>query len=504
MQTEDGLGEREIAVLESLPADLREFLAEEARENPEFLDFLIPALRSGDAHGIILETIAREYTAYAMGAIDDSTECYAWETGMGKKKSWFKKVIKKIASIPKTIQKAIVKVLPKGLKKIIKKVGPWVSIGMPAKTFRKYSSIIIGLAGAVLAPFTGGASLVAAALIIKAREMYLAKNAATAAKKAAKADAAQQEQAAAAAEAEVMAQCDKFFADNIAYFAQYNITPEAWATLTLDGKIDLINAGAKGIAPVGLGPVVSPPAGASTDPSMQQVDDFYNKNQNLFIPYGVTPVMWSTLTLEQKLDIIRTGVEIPEGTVPPATGTAPTPPPVTTMPVQPVVRPVQTSTPAPYTSSQLPYVPPDSGPPPSTYYPPEVSQPTPPEPPSPVVKEAVDSITAKGTFDVYVEGVKVGTYDSLDLASKNVLMLAKSGDRFEVVANGVSTGLRVRTSSGSIDVPADIEAQVRAMDRSKMADFVSQAEKETGAGGGVPWYLILGGGAAAAAALALR
>jgi hypothetical protein len=235
---------------------------------------------------------------------------------------------------------------------------------------------------------------------------------------------------------------------------------------------------------------------------MAQVDDFYNKNQSLFIPYGVTPVMWSTLTLEQKLDIIRTGVEIPEGTVTPVTETTPTPA-VTTMPVQPVVRPVQTSTVAPLTPSQLPYIPPSSGPPSATYYPPEVSQPPSPEPPSPAMKEAVDSITSKGTFDVYVEGDKVGIYDSLDMASKNVLMKTKRGDRFEVVANGVSTGLRIRTSSGSIDVPADIDAKIRTMNRDEVVSFVEKAEKETGTGGGVPWYLILGGGAAAAA-LALR
>jgi hypothetical protein len=106
----------------------------------------------------------------------------------------------------------------------------------------------------------------------------------------------------------------------------------------------------------------------------------------------------------------------------------------------------------------------------------------------------------KGTFIVLVEGKSVGTFSKLEDASNAVMGLSIIGDRFEVLANGKSTGLRIRTSDGSVDVPADIEAKVRSMPRDQVLAFVSSAEKEVAKGEAVPWWLILGGGAAAAAA----
>jgi hypothetical protein len=486
----EGIGAREIAVLETLPEDLQQYLALEA-EDPEFVNnFLVPALRSGDAHGIILETIAREYTAHAMGAIDDTSEFYEWDTGMGK--SFFKKVFKKITQIPKKIQKIIKKVLPKSVLKLVKKVGPWVSVGMPAKTFRKIGPILISIAGAVLAPFTGGASLVAATLIVKARQMYLAKNAADAAKRAARADYAEQKKAADAAEAETLAMVDKFFADNPAWFLQHDITPEKWATLTLDQKIDIISGGAKGTLPVGIGPVEAPPPGASTEPTMAQVDAYYNANLSLFVPYGVTPDKWAGFTLAQKLEIIRTGVAAPTT---PGTPTTPTTPAVTT--TAPSYAP---STYVPPAYAQPGYSQPTSQP---SFAP---SQPDYTQAPSADTQQAQASaaaevIAAKGTFDLYVEGQKTDTFSTLEIASKSALMRTKLGDRFEIIANGVSTGLRVRTSSGSIDVPADIEDKVRGMDRAKMGEFVAQAENATSTGSAIPWYLLPLAAAAGAVAL---
>ena len=113
-------------------------------------------------------------------------------------------------------------------------------------------------------------------------------------------------------------------------------------------------------------------------------------------------------------------------------------------------------------------------------------------PPSAPGGEAPQEGATVGTFDLLVEGQRVGTFSTLEDAARAALGMTQPGDRFEVIANGQSTGLRVRTSKGSIDVPPDIEAQVRAMPREKMAAFVAQAEKETG--GGFPWWILLVGG----------
>lgn len=104
-----------------------------------------------------------------------------------------------------------------------------------------------------------------------------------------------------------------------------------------------------------------------------------------------------------------------------------------------------------------------------------------------------------GTFDVLVEGQKIGTFGVLGEAAQAALQATTPGDRFEVIANGQSTGLRIRTSSGSIDVPPDIEAKVRTLPRERMGEFVEKAEKELAdkKGGGFPWWLLLVGGGAA-------
>lgn len=97
-----------------------------------------------------------------------------------------------------------------------------------------------------------------------------------------------------------------------------------------------------------------------------------------------------------------------------------------------------------------------------------------------------------------IEGAHVGTFPTLEGAAKAALAMTQTGDRFEVIANGKSTGLRIRTSSGSLDVPPDMDAQVRSMSHEKMVEFVAQAEKDTkGAGGGFPWWILLVAGGAA-------
>lgn len=232
-----GLGDDELRELEKLPKKLVEALYEES-EDPTFVDeFLIPALRTPNPYRTITDRIAEEI--------------YSAETGMGDLgKSFFKKVVKKVRTVHKKVVSKVravhKKITPKPLRKIHEKVSK-----VAKKTWKKYGNVIIGVAGAVLAPFTGGASVAAAALIVAGKQMYDAKKAATEAKKAAKADAKLIEAEAVKQEQQVAAQVDAFYKENQAWFLQYDMTPDKWAKLTLDQKVEFINAGVEGRLPAG-------------------------------------------------------------------------------------------------------------------------------------------------------------------------------------------------------------------------------------------------------------
>lgn len=423
----------EIQALEKLPKPLVLALAEEAQD-PEFLAYLVGVLRTQDPYNTIMDAMAKEMAAEQMGL--DGYLGYVGMDGLDHLgKSFFKKIGQKIKSVAKKITKPIIDVHKKAfaaVKKIEKKV-----VRGAQNVWRKYGNIILTVVGAVLAPFTGGASLAAASVLIAANTMYAKKKAADAAKKAAKADAATQQAAADQANSEVMAQVDQFYRDNQAWFEEHAITPDKWATLTLDQKIDIINAGAKGTLPVGIGPVVG------------------------------------------------TGANEPApGTVPTTTPVPqPYPPPM------PVV--------SPPSGGQPVYIP-GGGPGPAPGAPaPSGGEPSYGPPPGGGAAPA-DAPPAKETFDVLVEGAPVGTFPTLEGAARAALAMTTAGDRFEVIANGKSTGLRIRTTDGSLDVPPGMEAEVRSMPREKMAEFVAQAEKDTKGSGGIPWgWILLAAGGAA-------
>jgi hypothetical protein len=115
----------------------------------------------------------------------------------------------------------------------------------------KIAGPVLAIAGAVLAPFTGGASLVAASLLTAAARASSAAGSANVARNAASyTDASQQQtpagQAASQANTDLQNQVDAFFRSNQAWFAQHGITPDAWSRMTLDQKIEVIRAGATG------------------------------------------------------------------------------------------------------------------------------------------------------------------------------------------------------------------------------------------------------------------
>jgi hypothetical protein len=392
------LGAAESEAIDKLPKHLVAYLLDEA-EDPAFVtDYLIPALRTSNPHETIMSDMAREAMRYQLAEYGvGSFELY--EMGLGK--SFFKKIGKVIRKVTAPIHR-IEKKIVRGVEKV----------------WHKYGNIILTVVGGVMSIFVGPAAMAAASVLIAANTMYQKKKAADAAKKAAKQDAAQQMAAADATTAQVAAQVEQFYQQNTQWFLDHGITPDKWASLTLDQKIDIINAGAKGTLPVGIGPTVDP-----------------STSQPITAP-GTSP-----------------------GTGPPAGGGGGGPAPGG-------------------------YAPggggggggePSYGPPPGG--------------------ETGGAPTAEA-FNVLVEGKQIGTFGTLEAAAKAALDATKTGDRFEVIANGRSTGLRVRTSSGSIDVPPDMEAQVRAMSHEKMMEFVAQAEKDTK--GGIPWgWIILAAGGAA-------
>jgi len=390
-----GLGSAEMDELNYLPPKLVEYLAEEAQDPAFVRDYLIDALRSPNPHAKIVSDIAKAAYAYSSG-----------DPGMGDLgKSFFKKIAKVVRKVHKSVT-------PKFMQKIEGKIHK-----VEKKIWKKYGNVLISIAGAVLAPFTGGASLVAAAVILAAKGVYEKRKAAIEAKKLAKADAKQLEAEANAQEAKVSADVEKFYQDNQAWFLQYDMTPAKWAQLTLQQKIDFINAGVSGTMPVTT-PVTTPPpevVAAETAATAQAAANA-----------GIPPALVQ-----------------PPG-FPPGTG---------------------------YSTS-------------GGGAPAEV-------PPPPPAEQG-------GSFESIVEGKSIGTFGSADEAYSAILANSQVGDRFEIIANGKTMGLAVRTADGAVEVPPEAEAKMRTLTPEQSQAIVQKAEASP-SGGGIPWWLLLAGGAAAVA-----
>jgi hypothetical protein len=402
-----GLGSDEMHALNRLPRNLVSYLAEEAKANPSFVhEYLIPALNHRNPHARIVNDITREAVEYA----EDLKSGRAALGDLGK--GFFSKIKKFVHAPVKLLRKIHHKITPKFMQKFEKKIHK-----IEKKIWKKYGNILITIAGAVLAPFTGGASMVAASLILAAKGMYDKKQAAIAAKRAAKKESGQLQAEAAAQEQNVAADTDKFYADNQAWFLQYGITPEKWAKLTLNEKIELIKAGSEGRLPVTAQTVPTPP------PDVVAAD--------------------AAATSQA-----AASAGIPQSAVAP------------------------------------PGAPPDQG-----YSTSAGGAPPPQE------AAAQEAAQAGGTFEAIVEGKSIGTFPNANEAYSAILAATKPGDRFEIIANGTTMGLAVRTEEGAVEVPPEAEAKMKTLTPEQSQAVVAEAEKSKG--GGIPWLLILGGGAAA-------
>lgn len=244
-----GLGE--VSVLRSFPRPIFQFVQDAAEEDPNFLEeYLVPLLGEPDA----LDRITCDLSDAIMDLENG---------GLGELGFLGKSLLKRAASAVKRVHKAVAqKIMPKAVLKVEEKINK-----VAKNVGKKYGSTLISAAGAILAPFTGGASLAAAAVLVAANNAYQKKRQADAAKKMSAANAAQLQAEAAAANAATERQVNDFYSQNQAWFEQYGITPAKWARMTLQQKIDTINAGANGTLKPNAPPPPAMPGGGFDAPS---------------------------------------------------------------------------------------------------------------------------------------------------------------------------------------------------------------------------------------------
>lgn len=242
-----GLGE--VETIRRMSPLVREFISDAAVEDPDFVkEYLLPKLGDYDAEERILSDLQDalcdlEFEAAGLGQLGN----------LGK--SFFKRVAKAVRNVHKKIAKVV---LPKPLRKVEEKVhkiatktGKKVT-KVAGKIVKKYGNVLITVAGAVLAPFTGGASLAVAALITGANTLRLKRIAANKAKREGKKAADAMLSEVNQQQAQAGQQMDQFYAQNQQWFVDnLGLTPDKWAQLTFDQKVDILQHGMHGTVPSG-------------------------------------------------------------------------------------------------------------------------------------------------------------------------------------------------------------------------------------------------------------
>jgi hypothetical protein len=456
------LGRTDWTRIRQLPPRLRQIVMDEM-DNTESIEGIKQLLRAPNPARAIAAEIANEAVQAMREPLMVTTRIGMGDMDGGLGKFKFKKVIKKIKSVHKKVH---AKITPKFMQKIeakIKKVGK--------KVWKKYGTIIITIVGAVLAPFTAGTSLLLVGLattaLNAANSMYQAKRRADEAKKAGKKEAVAAEAAFNEQQKQVNADADKLFNEAQNVFAAAGITPEKWKALTVDQKIAVIEKINKGEMPA-IGAAVAEavkdgdlPAGAQATgmPSIPNQPSFgYISSPDP----SYAPAQWSQIQAQA----------------------APSP--------YPPQKYAYKANGAPQTGPESQY---GQGP---TSLPSLEEQ----RPPADVAP------TIEGKFEVYVEGRKVGDAPNSEDMAKLISRNTSPGDRIEVLFNGKSAGLKLRTEGGIMNVPTDQEHRVRSMTpddvRALVARATELAQKHGGEkpGGGFPWWIVLAGGGAVAAVAA--
>ena len=237
---EMGLGANEISAMRRLSRPSLQIIAEELHE-PESRETVRWILSQRNPERALAEAIAENVRQATASIHEGAALGYGMgDYGMGK--SFFKKLAKIHRKVFNTVKKVASKVANKdpiyrAIKPTLKKV---------ANTVRKNLPIILTVAGAALAPFTGGASLAAAAVLTTARQLYANKIDAHKAVVAGKHEAAAMQAQVDQQTAEVTKQADDVYHQNQEIFLAAGYTEAKWNALTLDQKIDLIQRASDG------------------------------------------------------------------------------------------------------------------------------------------------------------------------------------------------------------------------------------------------------------------
>jgi len=424
---ESGLNPREIAAMRRLSRSSLAIIADELHE-PTSRSTVKRVLSSRDPEREVIRQVAEEVqrAVWAISTVRhaglgdheyDDMELMP-DIGFG---SFFKKVAKKIKGVAKKVVdihkkvfdktvkpviKATVKVAKKSVeitkktvkkvietqKKVIKKIG---------KAIKPYIPIILTVVGAVLAPFTGGASLAVAAALNAGYMLAMKAKAARAAKKEGRAAAAQMQAEVSAQTADLNRQLDQLFTENQGVFAAAGISQAAWNAMSLEQRLAVVERINSGNMPSSQSNADAATEAQGNPPTTQ--------TQTWRDAINSSPVMQQWRDEAGDSDTATAGVQTPTG-----------------------------------------------------------------------------------TYDVYVEGRKVGTAQTLDEASSIMANNSKAGDRVEIVLNGRSLGLKIVTGGGGvISIPAGQADAVRAMSRSEVDAMLSRAGQTTTASSGSSGGLVL-------------
>lgn len=405
-----GLSQYEMSALDTFPKGLLKVVADEM-DDPEFVSYLRWRLHQPNAAAKVEADLAEEIYDELFG---DDYEYPPEEfvvPGLGKGLSKkFKKVRKKVTGVIKKVP---------GLNKAYafhKKIHRKVK-----KALKPYMGIILGIAGVILAPLTGGLSIAAATAITAGMKAYEAKKAAVVAKKQAKAEASVMNAEAKKEEAKAEAELDKFFNESKEYWAEYDVTPEKWAKLTFEAKLELVKAANEGRLPKSenAAAIASGPEQAAAETSGPTPPE-----PGCQVAGGLTDDQLTTWRNAGWRMVESGGARWAcpprEGAPPPTTGTVP-------------------------------------------------------------------AASPSGNYDVWIEGKKVTTVGSAEAAAEVVGQMAQRADRVEVMYNGQSTGMRVKTDEAYVDVPPEAVEATRNASHEQMVEVVDKAEKK----GGFPGWILI-------------
>ncbi len=271
-----GLGE--VEMIRRMSPAVQEFVADAAHEYDGFVgEYLLGILDEYECpndkilHDLSLAVYRVNCQDLGLAGYDDDG------SGLGELGGVFKKIRKAVQKVAKKviapIKKVAEKITPKPLLNLQKKVAKAVTSvnkkvmqvhdkieHVAGQVGKKYGNVIIQAAGMVLAPFTGGLSMVAAQALTAANTAYQKKRMADQAKKAARKDAGQLTAEADQAKNLAEQQMNDFYNQNREYFIKQGMTPEKWAAMSFDQKVAYLQSG------MGSGGGSTPPGDSSPPP----------------------------------------------------------------------------------------------------------------------------------------------------------------------------------------------------------------------------------------------